>query len=262
MDRLKDKVAFITGSGSGIGRTTAILFAKEGATVVVADIDESTGQETVGMITDNNGQAVFIKTDVTKEESVKSAILQTTDTFGKLNVIDNNAGGSKGEDVAIHEGTFEVWEKTLSFNLFSAMFCCKYGIPELIKNGGGSIILTGSQAGLLGWKRPAYTAAKGGIISLTRVMAVDYAKHNIRVNCVCPGLVLTERTKKEYKKNPVFFEDMRPHSLLGFSEPLDIAYARLYLASEEAKGVTGATFPIDSGYTIVGRIDKRDILQK
>ena len=262
MDRLKDKVAFITGSGSGIGRTTAILFAKEGATVVVADIDESTGQETVDMITDNNGQAVFIKTDVTKEGSVKNAVLQTTDTFGKLDVIDNNAGGSLPDDRSIEEVTIEVWDKTLSINLFSTFLCSKYGIPELIKGGGGSVIMTGSTVGLVGWARSAYTAAKGGIISLTRVMAVDYAKHNIRVNCVCPGLILTERMKEELKKNPALFETIRPFHLLDFGEPKDISYAKLYLASDESKTLTGAIFPIDSAWSTLGRIDKRDLLQR
>jgi NAD(P)-dependent dehydrogenase (short-subunit alcohol dehydrogenase family) len=262
MGRLDSKVVFITGSGSGIGRATGILFAKEGAKVVVADIDRSEGKQTVRLIEEGKGEAIYVELDATKEESVRSAIRKTVECFGKLDVIDNNAGGSSKEDVPLDKGSIEIWQKALTLNLFSAFLCCKYGIPELINNGGGAIILIGSQAGLLGWKRPAYTAAKGGIISLTRVLAVDYAKFNIRVNCVCPGLVLTDRVKKEYEANPVFFEDMRPRCLLGFNEPEDIAYAKLYLASDEAKRVTGAIFSIDSGYTAVGRIDSSDLWLK
>lgn len=262
MNRLKDKVAFITGASSGIGRSTAVLFASEGARVAIADIDQTGGESTVKTILENGGQAIFIKTNVTEEDSLKSAIEQTVTTFGQLNIIDNNAGGSWPEDTKIHEGKVQIWKDTIAFNLFSAMYCCKYGIPELIRAGGGAVVLAGSQAGIRGWKRPAYSAAKGGIIALTRVLAVDYAKNNVRINCVCPGLVLTDRINKEYKKDPVFAEDMRPLCLLGFNEPLDISYAKLYLASDEAKGVTGAIFCIDSGYTAVGRIDERDILKK
>ena len=150
----------------------------------------------------------------------------------------------------------------LAFNLLSAMFCCKHAIPYIIENGGGAIILAGSQAGLRGWKRPAYSAAKGGVIALTRELAIDYAKYNIRVNCVCPGLIATERVKIEMKKTPGFLDDMRPHCLLGFNEPNDLSFAKLYLASDEAKGVTGSIFCIDSGYTSVGRIDENDLLKK
>jgi NAD(P)-dependent dehydrogenase (short-subunit alcohol dehydrogenase family) len=262
VERLKDKVAFITGAGSGIGSSTAILFAREGAKVAIADIDQTGGENTVKMICESGGEAVFVKTDVTREDSVKSAIKETVKRFGQLHIIDNNAGGSWPVDGKIHEGTLDIWQKTISFNLFSAMYCCKHGIPELIKTGGGAVILAGSQAGIRGWKRPAYSAAKGGIIALTRVLAVDYARNNVRVNCVCPGLVLTERINREYEKDPMFAEDMRPLCLLGFSEPLDLSYAKLYLASDEARGVTGAIFCIDSGYTAVGRIDPADILKK
>lgn len=262
MNRLKDKVALITGSGAGIGRATAILFASEGAKVVVASRGSSRGVETVRMITDKGGEAVYVKTDVTKLQDVKNAVQVSIDKFGKLDIIDSNAGGSIPEDVPIDKGNPEIWEKVLNFNLVSTFLCCRYGIPELIKNGGGSVILTGSTAGLKGWKRPAYTAAKGGIIAVTRCLALDHARHNIRVNCVCPGQVMSERVKQLYEADPAFLRDVRPFNLLGFGEPMDTAYAKLYLASDEAKRVTGAIFSIDSGYTAIGRVDEVDLLKK
>lgn len=256
MDRLKDKVAFITGSGAGIGRASAILFGSEGAKVVVSDVDQLGGEETVRITVNNGAEAIYIKTDVTNPESVKNAIQKTIEKFGKLDIIYNNAGGDLVDDGAIAEVSTDVWEKTHSVNLFGTFLCCKYGIPELIKNERGSVILTGSMAGLTGWRRSAYTAAKGGIISLTRVMAVDYAKYNIRVNCICPGLIVTERVAERIKANPLIAERMQPFHLLGFGKPIDIAYAALYLASDESRIVTGAILSVDSGYTAVGRIDK------
>jgi len=256
MDRLKDKVAFITGSGAGIGRASAILFGSEGAKVVVSDVDQLGGEETVRITVNNGAEAIYIKTDVTNPESVKNAIQKTIEKFGKLDIIYNNAGGDLVDDGAITEVSTDVWEKTHSVNLFGTFLCCKYGIPELIKNERGSVILTGSMAGLTGWRRSAYTAAKGGIISLTRVMAVDYAKYNIRVNCICPGLIVTERVAERIKANALIAEKMQPFHLLGFGKPIDIAYAALYLASDESRIVTGAILSVDSGYTVIGRIDK------
>ena len=262
MNRLKDKVAFITGASAGIGRTSAILFGNEGAKIVVADIDQSGGNETVRMINDNGAKAIYISTDVTNPESVKEAIQKTIDEFGKLDILYNNAGGSLPNDGPITEVSTEMWEKTFSVNLFGTFLCCKYAIPGLIKNGGGSIILTSSMTGLKGWRPSAYTAAKGGVISLTRVMAVEYAKYNIRVNCICPGVTLTGRVIKQQKQFPHFFDDLRPLHLLGFGEPIDIAYAALYLASDESKIVTGVILSVDSGYTAVGRIHEADLLKK
>jgi NAD(P)-dependent dehydrogenase (short-subunit alcohol dehydrogenase family) len=259
VDRLKNKVAFITGSGAGIGRAGAILFGKEGAKVAVAEIDESTGNEAVRRVRDSGAQVIYIKTDVTNPKSVEDAIKKTIDEFGKIDILYNNAGGSVAADGPITEVPIEVWEKTLSFDLYGTFLCCKYGIPELIKQGGGSVILTSSMAGLRGWSRSAYTAAKGAIISLTRLMAVDYAKYNIRVNCICPGLIVTERTEKHI---PYIAGAIRPLHLLGYGEPNDIAYAALYLASDESKYITGINLSVDSGYTAVGRIDESDLLKK
>ncbi len=262
MKRLQGKVALITGGSAGIGRASAILFGSEGAKIVVADIDSSGGNETVRTISDNGAKAIYIKTDVTNPESVQDAIRKTIEEFGKLDILYNNAGGSVPEDGPITEVSTELWERTFSLNLFSTFLCCKYAIPVLIKNGGGSIILTSSITGLKGWRPSAYTAAKGAIISLTRIMAVDYAKYNIRVNCICPGVVLSERALKRLRVDPHFSDDLLPFLLLGYAEPKDIAYGALYLASDESRIVTGAIFPIDSGFMAVGRIDKTDLLKK
>jgi NAD(P)-dependent dehydrogenase (short-subunit alcohol dehydrogenase family) len=263
MDRLKNKVVFITGAGAGIGRASSILFGNEGAKVAVADIDQLGGRETVHLINGTGTQAIYIKTDVTDPESVKGAIQKTIDKFGKLDIIYNNAGGSLADDGPVTEISVELWEKTHSINLFGTFLCCKYGIPEVIKNGGGSIILTGSILGLRGAERSAYAAAKGAVIQLTRIMAVDYAKYNIRVNCICPGVTLTERVVKYIKQTGQGAGDkFRPLHLLGFCEPTDIAYAAVYLASDESRIVTGAVLPVDSGYTAIGRIAEGDLLGK
>jgi NAD(P)-dependent dehydrogenase (short-subunit alcohol dehydrogenase family) len=214
------------------------------------------------MITAKGGQCIYVKTDVTQHESVKNAIRKTVETFGGLNVVYNNAGGSLPEDGSVTEVPMEIWERTLSRDLVGSFLCCRYGIPELIKCGGGSVIMTGSTAALTGWKRSAYTVAKGGVVSLTRVMAVDYAKYNIKVNCICPGRTVNERTLREEQTTPFFSDEQRPFHLLGFGGPNDIAYAALYLASDESRTLTGAIIPVDSGYTCVGRINSADILKK
>jgi NAD(P)-dependent dehydrogenase (short-subunit alcohol dehydrogenase family) len=259
MDRLKEKVAFITGSAAGIGRAAATLFSTEGAKVVVADIDEAGGKETCFRISDKGNEALFVQTDVTDPESVKASVNMTVEHFGKLDILYCNAGGSIGQDGSITDVTIKIWQETHAVDIFGTFLCCKFGLPELIKSGGGSVILTGSVAGLTGWRRSAYSSAKGAVMSLTRVMAVDYAKYGIRVNCVCPGLVINERTEAQIKKFPYLVKDMRPLHLLGFGEPIDIAYAALYLASDESRIVTGAIFPVDSGYTAIGRIDESDL---
>jgi NAD(P)-dependent dehydrogenase (short-subunit alcohol dehydrogenase family) len=156
MDRLKGKVAFITGSGSGIGRASAVLFGGEGAKVAVADIDQSGGKETVRIINDRGAKAIYTQTDVTNPESGRNTIQETIHRFGKLDILHNNAGGFLTDDGPVTEVPIEVWQKTFSVDLFGTFLACKYGIPELIKNRGGSVILTSSLTGLRGWKRSAY----------------------------------------------------------------------------------------------------------
>jgi NAD(P)-dependent dehydrogenase (short-subunit alcohol dehydrogenase family) len=247
--RLEGKIAFITGSGSGIGRAAAIRFAREGAQVVVADISREGGERTVAMARDLGGDATFVHTDVTAPESVERAIAATVAAYGKLNILYNDAGGSTAEDGAVTKVSIDEFWRTIRVDLFGTFLCCKFGIPELIKAGGGAIINTTSVVALAGIKgRDAYTAAKGGVLAMTRSMAVNYAKHNIRVNAIAPGATLTERVRK-LLGDDAGGAAMASNHLLGMGEPEDIANMALFLASDEARIITGAIFPVDSGWT-------------
>jgi len=249
MGRLDGKVAFITGSGSGIGRAGAILFSREGARVIVADISREGGERTVEMVRDLGGDATYVHTDVTDPGSVERAIATTLATYGKLNVLYNDAGGSTAQDGPVTKVSIDEFWRTIKVDLFGTFVCCKYGIPELIKAGGGSVINTTSYVALAGIKgRDAYTAAKGGVLAITRSMAANYAKHKIRVNAIAPGVILTERVKKFIAADPRMGQ-MSEHHMLGMGEPEDIAHMALFLASDEARIITGAIFPVDSGWS-------------
>ena len=249
MGRLDGKVAFITGSGSGIGRAGAIRFSREGAKVAVADISREGGERTVELARDLGGDATFVHTDVTDPASVEQAIASTVATYGKLNILYNDAGGSTAQDGSVTKVSIDEFWRTIRVDLFGTFLTCKYGIPELIKAGGGSVINTTSYVALAGIKgRDAYTAAKGGVLAMTRSMAVNYAKHKIRVNAIAPGAVLTERVKKLLAADPRAGE-MSEHHMLGMGEPDDIANMALFLASDEARIITGAIFPVDSGWS-------------
>lgn len=252
MGRLEDKVAFITGSGSGIGRAAAIRFSREGAKVVVADISREGGERTVALARDLGGDVTFVHTDVTSPESVKRAIAATVSTYGKLNILYNDAGGSTAQDGPVTKVSIEEFWRTINVDLYGTFLCCKYGIPELIKAGGGAIISMTSVVALTGTKgRDAYTAAKGGVLAMTRSMAANYAKHKIRVNAIAPGAILTERVRKLLAEVPPGGANLADNHLLGMGEPDDIANMALFLASDEARIITGAIFPVDSGWSAV-----------
>lgn len=248
--RLVDKVAIVTGGASGIGRGTALLLAKEGARVVIADLDASSAQETIGHIKKAKGEACFVPTDVSQTGQIKNTVDVAVNQFGRLDILFNNAGINPPGSVTDMDE--EVWDREMAVNLKSVFLCSKYVIPEMKKMGGGVIINTASVAGILAnFGAAAYCTSKAGVIMLTKQMAVDYAPFNIRVNCICPGFVQTPMIEEYLKVQPdppaarQAVETMHPIGRMG--KPEDIAHAALYLVSDEASWVTGAAFVIDGG---------------
>ena len=249
--RLQDKVALITGASSGIGRESALLFAREGAKIVAVDVDEDRGAEVVEEIGKDGGEAIFVRADVSKSSEVDAMIQRAEDRFGGLQVLFNNAGimhSDDGDAVATDES---VWDLTMNVNLKGVFFGCKYGIPALRRAGGGAIINTASFVAHLGAATPqlAYTASKGGVLALTRELAVIHAREKIRVNALCPGPLRTELLMKsldtEEKK-----QRRLVHIPMGrFGEAREMAQAALYLASDESSFVTGTEFLVDGGIT-------------
>ena len=246
--RLGGKVAIITGAASGLGRASAQLFAEHGASVVIADRDTAGGQETVAQIHDTGGQAEFIETDVAVADDADAMVTKAVTCFGKLDILFNNAGIAIRKPVA--DLSEDEWDRCIDTNLKGVFLGSKSAIPEMIRGGGGSIINTASIYGVVGGRtRAAYSASKGGIVNLTRSMALDYASQNIRVNCICPGFVETPLLKKILGTEEEFqaLVDMHPMGRLG--RPIEAAYAAIYLASDEAAFTTGIALPVDGGYT-------------
>jgi NAD(P)-dependent dehydrogenase (short-subunit alcohol dehydrogenase family) len=247
MARLAGKTAFITGAGSGIGRATAILFAREGARVAIADIDARAGEETAHLA---GGEAIAIGTDVSDPESLQRAIRATLDKFGRLDVLHNNAGGSTARDGTAVDAPLDEFWWAIKLDLYGTFLGCRFGIPELIKAGGGSVINMSSNVALMGVAgRDCYTAAKGGIAAITRSLAVAYAPRRVRVNAIAPSATMTERVKKLVAGNVALTRLLDAH-LLGPIEPDDVAMTALYLASDDSRMVTGQVLPVDSGVTI------------
>jgi NAD(P)-dependent dehydrogenase (short-subunit alcohol dehydrogenase family) len=258
MARLQGKVAFITGAGSGIARAAARLFAQEGARVAIAELKPELGRASEQVVRDTGGEAAFIETDVTKEESVRNSIQQTLKHFGKLDILYNCAGGSIVQDAPVTEVDMFVWQHTMSLDLLGTFNCCRHGIPELIKAGGGAIVNMSSVAALRPFRVHVYAAAKGGIISLTRALAGEYAKNGIRANAICPGLVKTDRVLQRFgdpndpnSGTPQVQTMKRQFQRYPFAvgEPEDIARIALFLASDEARMITGAIIPAEGGLT-------------
>ena len=250
MNTLIGKVALITGSGSGIGRSAAILFSQAGAKISVADVNAEHGTETVNLIEANGGQAIFVECDVSKPEHVKNMISTTVKAFGGLNILYNNAGGSTMMDGPVTEAPDEEFWRVIGLDLYGTFLGCKYAIPELIKAGGGSVINMSSNQALMGIPgRVCYTAAKGGIASMTRAMAVEYGGHKIRVNAIAPSVTLTERVKKLLEQSTEIQKQAERH-LVGLAEPEDVANLALYLASDQSALITGQVISVDSGVTI------------
>jgi NAD(P)-dependent dehydrogenase (short-subunit alcohol dehydrogenase family) len=252
--RLGGKAGVITGAGSGIGRASAILFAREGAAVVVADWNRDWGEETVQMIRGEGGRAVFAHSDVSREGEVRAMIQASLDHFDRLDFLYNNAaidGLHQGVENYVPEQTLEHWNHMLSVNLGGVFLGCKHAIPEMLKRGGGSILSTASTAAIRGSTFPihTYTAAKGAIVALTRALAVTYGPEHVRVNAILPGAVRTNMSDNyEHPDIRQFMETQAPLRRIG--EPEDIAYCALYLAGDESRFVTGQLFIIDGGASV------------
>ncbi len=249
--RLANKVAIITGAGSGMGRAAALLFAREGAKVVVADLDPKTGEEVAGEITKAGGEALFVPVNVAVEEQVERVVQAAVERFGAVHVLYNNAGIMPADDGAVTDITEQTWDKVLDVNLKSAFFCCKYAIPEMIKAGSGSIINVASFVAILGCTVPqdAYTASKGGMISLTKSLAVQYAKRGVRANAICPGPIETPLLRMLWTSEEERNKRLNRIPLGRFGTPEDIVYLALYLASDESSWTTGAVMVADGGIT-------------
>ena len=249
--RLDNKVALITGAGSGIGRETSLLFAREGAKVVVVDINDPAGEETVQMIETAGGTAVYVHADVSQAADCQKMVETAESTYGQLDILFNNAGISHAQDDDAINTSEEVWDLTFQVNVKGVFLGCKYGIPALRRAGGGAIINTASFVAVLGAATPqlAYTASKGAVLSMTRELATIHARENIRVNALCPGPLRTELLMK-YLNTEAKRQRRLVHIPMGrFGEAHEIAKAVLFLASDEASFTTGATFLVDGGIT-------------
>ena len=247
--RLAGKVALITGSAAGIGKGTAKLFASEGAKVVVVDVDDVRGPQTVEEIRSAGGEAAFIRADVEYEDQIAAMIQFAIDRFGGLNVLMNNAYWSKNGNVVELERAD--WDRSINVMVRAIYLACKYGIPHMISAGGGSIISTASVHGILAASNSAvYEASKAAVINLSRQIAVDFGPQGIRSNSICPGWIITERGDAQLAEHPERLEKgIQVYPVRRAGRPIDIAYGALYLASDESTFVTGTSLVIDGGLT-------------
>ena len=249
--RLRDKVTLITGAGGGIGREAALLFAAEGARVVVAERDEKSGRNTVQEVEAAGGTALFVLTDVGKEHDCAAMVAAAESTFGRLDVIFNNAGIFPDTDNSVTDTTEAIWDLVLRVNVKGVAFGCKHAIPAMLRAGGGSIINTASFVALVGAATPqiAYTASKGAVLSMTREIAVEFARKGIRANALCPGPVDTPLLA-QLMSDPARKQRRLVHIPPGrLAQAREIAQAALFLASDESSYVNGATFTVDGGIT-------------
>lgn len=257
--RLAGKRAFVSGAGGGIGAAASALFAREGARVVAADLKAEAAEETARKIVDAGGEAVAVGGDVAGPASCRAMIERGAAAFGGLDIFFNNAGVMLAGDEGPVETPLEVWESTLKINLTGVFLACKYGIPHLERAGGGAIVNAASIVALVGSAYPqvAYTASKGGVVALTRELAIQYARKGIRVNAICPGPIATPMVKS-FLADEAAWNLRRPYMPMGrLGEPEDVARLVAFLASDEARYITGAVYPIDGGISAAYVIDDR-----
>jgi NAD(P)-dependent dehydrogenase (short-subunit alcohol dehydrogenase family) len=249
MGRLEGKVAVITGAGGGMGREAAIVFTAEGAKVCAADVNLAAAEETVGLC---SGEAFAISANVADESQVEAMMAATAERFGGIDVLYNNAGISPDDDASILDTSVEAWERVQDVNTKGVFLCCKHGIPYLQRRGGGSVINVASFVAILGaaTSQISYSASKGAVLSLSRELAVQFAREGIRVNALCPGPVETPLLLNIFGDNPAALERRKIHWPMGrLAKPREIVNGALFLASDEASYVNGTTFLVDGGLT-------------
>ncbi len=248
---LHGKVAMVTGAGSGIGRAIALRFVQEGAKVAVLDVNRAGGEETVRLAHERKGEAEFIKCDVSRPEDVKQALVAITLRFGMLHILVNDAGILKLEDALVEDVPEEIWDTVIGVNLKGVFYCSKYALPAIVASGGGAVVSISSSAAMVAFNRPAYSAAKGALVPMTRAIARQYAKDNVRANVVCPGGTDTPLTWAQgvppAGQGPVKI----PAMIKRRAQPEEIAAAVTFLASDEASYITAAVFYVDGGLTAI-----------
>ena len=253
--RLKDRVALITGAGSGIGRETALLFAEEGAAIAAADLSAGSVRDTVDAITSSDGRAVALTGDVTSAADAERMVASAVESFGKLDLLVNSAGLTSRHSSLEGASPEQVWERVIEVNLKGTYLVSWYAVPEMERAGSGSIINLASTMGLVGYPvgigggfNP-YPPSKGGVVQFTKTLAVDSARKNIRVNCLCPGFIETNLTSG-LTSDPEMLEKLESlHPMGRLGQPREVAYAALYLASDDSRHVTGTALTVDGGYT-------------
>jgi len=250
--RLQGKVTLITGGADGIGRATALLFGREGSKLAIADFDSEKGIEFEGTLKEMGFEGFFVKTDVRESAEVQIMVEATIRHFGRIDILVNNAGAAGA--VPVVELTEDNWDRIIDTNLKGVYLCCKYIIPKMIEGGGGVIVNMASVLGFIGRARAsAYNAAKGGVVTLTKNMALDYVASNIRINAVCPGFVDTDLVRRyvNTSDNPTktYEELVQLHPMGRLAKPEEVAYSVLFLASDESSFITGSCLIIDGGYS-------------